>query len=109
MARVLQFSWFKWAKRLPVRGASARGAPVPAYRPPVLGSRFHHWGIAAGDASSEAHRDAQCVAGGNPASGALLGARATHESEGTVIRQLRFMLCICGGDTPNNIIDETSY
>ena len=35
MARVLQFSWFKWAKRLPVRGASARGAPVPAYRPPV--------------------------------------------------------------------------
>src|SRR6266851_7285584 len=54
------------------------------------------WGIAAGDASSEGHRDARCVAGGNPASGALLGARATHESEGTVIRQLRFILCICG-------------
>jgi hypothetical protein len=25
MARMLPFSWFKWAKRLPVRGASACG------------------------------------------------------------------------------------
>lgn len=70
--------------------------PPAATRNQPQSAEESFWGIAAGDASSEAHRDARCVAGGNPGSGALLGARATRESEGTVIRQLRFILRICG-------------
>ena len=52
--------------------------------------------VATSSASSEAEPNARCVAGGNPASGGLLGAPAAHESKGAFLRQLGFILYICG-------------